>query len=327
MGKPRQDPLSEVNFRCPACRHQFACAPERVEDAEDQPWHPWVYAAPCPLCGTESGQAPWERGLLKAHANATGPKTAEGKASTAANLEGHPTPEEAKRTRFNALKHGAFAATASYFPARPGRYPHCATCEHLNAGCDEDARPRDNPPACLKRTELFMRHQVAFETGDPQLLTDLRANTQAAMQAIMDDMILAITAQGVALHSPEWWVDPKNGTQGIADYVDPDSGERKIIWKTEAHPLLKVLLEYVSRNKMTLEDLGMTPKVQDDSEILRGQLDQEQDQKEDLLEYQQRQAQALEGLQGMIERSRERSARDPVYLEHQQGDGEDGGDG
>lgn len=326
MGKPRHDPLSEVNFRCPVCRHQFACAPERVEDAEDQPWHPWTYAATCPKCHSEAEQAGWERGLLKAHAHATGPKTPEGKAATAANLDGHPTPEEAKRTRFNALKHGSFAQTASYFPARPGKYPHCQTCEYLNNGCDEGVPARDNPPACLKRTELFMRHQIAFESGDPKMLTDLRANTQAALQAIMDDMILAITAQGVTLHSPEWWVDAKNGYQGIVDYVDPETGEKHIVWKTEAHPLLKPLLEYVARNKMTLEDMGMTPKVQDDQEVLRGQLDQEADQQESLLEYQQRQAQALEGLTSMIERSRQRSEQDPVYLEHKaaDGDGEDG---
>ncbi|MFP4615586.1 MAG: hypothetical protein ACLFRB_06890, partial [Thiohalorhabdus sp.] len=135
-----------------------------------------------------------------------------------------------------------------------------------------------------------------------------------------------ITAQGVTLHSPEWWVDAKNGYQGIVDYVDPETGEKHIVWKTEAHPLLKPLLEYVARNKMTLEDMGMTPKVQDDQEVLRGQLDQEADQQESLLEYQQRQAQALEGLTSMIERSRQRSEQDPVYLEHKaaDGDGEDG---
>lgn len=327
MGKPRQDPLEEVNFRCPTCGHSFACAPERVEDAEDQPWHPWRYAAECPICGAEAGQAGWERGLLKAHANATGPRTAEGKAATAANLEGHPTPEEAKRTRFNALKHGAFAQTASYFPARPGGYPHCQTCEHFNAGCDEDAKPRDNPPACLKRTELFMRHQVAFETGDPKMLTDLRANTQAALQAIIDDMILAVTAQGVTLHSPEWWVDAKNGTQGIVHYPDPRTGEQRIVWRTEAHPLLKTLLDYIARNKMTLEDMGMTPKVQDDQEIIRGQLDQEGQQQESRLDYEQRQAEALEGLQSMIQRSQQRASQDPVLIEHQQADGEGEGDG
>lgn len=33
--------------------------------------------------------------MLKAHQQATGPKTAQGKAATAQNLAGHPTPEEA----------------------------------------------------------------------------------------------------------------------------------------------------------------------------------------------------------------------------------------
>jgi len=41
---------------------------------------------------------------MKGWANATGPKTPEGKAAVRKNLAGHPTPEETRRTRFNALK-------------------------------------------------------------------------------------------------------------------------------------------------------------------------------------------------------------------------------
>lgn len=168
MRRRAQSPLEEVTFRCEWCGHQWESAPERVEDCEDLPWHPWRYACACPSCHKEAGQVWWERNLLKAHAHATGPRTPEGKAATAANLEGHPTPEEAQRTRFNSLKHGLFARTATYFPARPGKYPHCATCEWFNNGCDENPPPgKKNPPACMKRTELFMRHQIAFESRDP----------------------------------------------------------------------------------------------------------------------------------------------------------------
>ena len=106
MGKARTDPLQQVTFRCGFCGHQWESAPARIEDCEDQPWRPWRYVAVCPTSDHEAGLAWWERNLLKAHANATGPRTEAGEGAAAANLEGHPTLEEAKRTRFNGMKHG-----------------------------------------------------------------------------------------------------------------------------------------------------------------------------------------------------------------------------
>ena len=321
MGKARLDPLQKVTFRCGGCGHQWESAPERIEDCDDQPWHPWRYIAVCPVCATEAPQVWWERNLLKAHANATGPRTDEGKAATAANLVGHPTPEEAKRTRFNSLKHGLFARTATYFPARPGKYPHCEGCEYLDNGCDRYPIHGKNPPACLKRTELFMRHQIAFDAKDPALLASLRADTQAALQAIIDDMILAIASQGVSLRAPEYWVDYKSGVCGVVDYADPDSGEKKIIYKTSANPLLKPLIEMIQKNNLSLSDMGMTPKVQEEQDVMRGALEQEAGERETLREFQGRQQALLERLQDQVERSRARLERDPVRIEHQQNEG------
>ncbi|MCW5627162.1 MAG: hypothetical protein KIT73_20765, partial [Burkholderiales bacterium] len=124
-------PLSEVTFSCRQCYggRTFKASPDRVEDAPEDPVHPWRYFAACPQCGAEVEQAQYERALLKAWLNATGPRTAEGKAATAANLEGHPTAEEALRTRFNAMKHGMSARVATYFPAKPDGYAHCSGCE------------------------------------------------------------------------------------------------------------------------------------------------------------------------------------------------------
>lgn len=322
MGKARTDPLNSVNFRCGFCGSRWEAAPERVEDAPDDPWHPWRYFATCSGCGREAPQVHWERNLLKAHASATGPTSPEGKARSAGNLEGHPTPEEAQRTRFNALKHGLFARTANYFPARPGKYPHCATCPYFNNGCDEDPPPgQENPPACMRRTELFMRHQVAFETKDPGLLATLRSDTQAALQAIVDDMILAVASTGVEVRSPEWYFDPKSGTCGIVDYVD-ETGERRILHKVQAHPLLKPLMDFISKNNLTLADMGMTPRVQEEQELVRGNLEAREQDRDSLREYQANQQRMLEQLSHQVARSQRRVEQDPVLLEHQGGEGE-----
>jgi hypothetical protein len=119
-----------------------------VEDAPDLDHHPYIYYGECPHCGSECEQAGWERGLLKAWASSTGPRTDEGKAASAANLEGHPTKEEAQRTRFNAMKHGLAAGAATYFPAKPDGYAFCVTWDVDRVFCQSQ-------PACVKKTELF----------------------------------------------------------------------------------------------------------------------------------------------------------------------------
>lgn len=290
-------------------------SPDRVEDAPEQDYHPYRYFAECPDCGRECAQAQWERALFKAWVNATGPRTEEGKAASASNLDGHPTAEEARRTRFNALKHGLFARTATYFPARPGKYPHCDGCPYLETICV-------NQVACLKRTELFMKHHVAFELKEPEMLLELRSDTQAAVQALINDMILAIAQDGgPRIHEIQWYYD-KDGGFHLAKWTDKD-GETHQIHEIKAHPLLKPLIDYLSKNAMTLSDLGMTPKIQDEHEMIEGHLAGQNRGREELLEFEQRQTRALEDLRDMVERSQARTARDPVLIEH----GEESSDG
>lgn len=247
---------------------------------------------------------------MKAHAYATGPKTDAGKAASAANLEGHPTPEEAKLTRFNGMKHGLYARTATYFPAKPGKYARCESCEHLPTGACLVP-----PRACLKRHELLLRHQIAFETQDPDLLLQIRSDTQAAIQGIIDDMILAIAQDGGPRIQEVSWYSDKEGGFHLAQWID-DDGKPHQIHELKAHPLLKPLMEFISKNAMTLADLEMTPKAKDDQAMMEGYLDQQGERSDTLLEYQERQAKALEHVQGLITRSQERLAHDPVLIEH-----------
>lgn len=281
-----------------------------MEDAPDDAWHPWRYYARCRFCGHEVTQAKQARHLLKMWAMATGPTTPEGKANSAANLAGHPTPEEAQRTRFNALKHGLNARTATYWPARPGGYAQCNSCELLDNGC-EIGRP------CEKKTELFLRHHIAFDTGDPKLLGELRADLHANLTAIINDLILSVIGRGAELRTPEWYYDKEGGFH-LASYTDPTTGAKTQLYKIEIHPAIKVIKELVVALGLDLNSQGMTPKVQDDNDVLRGNLATAEQSQGALLEFQQRQTKALEGLGAMIQRSRDATKRDPILIEHQQ---------
>jgi hypothetical protein len=314
MGK-RRDRLDEVRFHCAACESKFDSEPHRVEDAEHDTWHPWVYFAPCPFCGTEATQCRQQRHLLKMWASATGPKTAEGRAKVAKNLEGHPTPEVAQRTRFNALKHGLSARVATFWPARPGRYAQCTECEFLGNGCTTEK-------ACQKKTELFLRHHVAFETGDTSLLAELRGDLHANLTAIINDLLLSVIAEGATRKTPEWYYD-REGCFHLARYFDPQTQDEVQIMKLEVHPAIKLVGELVTRLGLDLSSQGMTPKVQDDADVVRGNLADDGKERGGLLEYQQKQAKALEDLRGMLDRSREKTRRDPVLLEHMSGEAED----
>ncbi len=303
----RRDPLTSVNFHCRSCGHRFAADPSRVEDDAERPEHPFVYFAPCP-CGAEAEQAAWERNLLRAWASATGPKTPEGKARVTSNLDGHPTPEEAKRTRFNALKHGLTARVATFFPAAPGRYVQCEGCDHLDS-CGQVSR------ACLKRAELFLKHHVAFETRDPGLLTELRSDTQAAIQALISDMILTIARDGgPRLISPEWYQDKETGTVRLVKWTDEHGTERQVM-KFDAHPLLRHLMDFISKNSMTLADMGMTPKVIEEDHEEMGRLADRRQAREDLTDFQRRQAEGLARLTELIERGGPPSGR-VIEIDH-----------
>jgi hypothetical protein len=320
MGQKRRDissPLLKVGFHCRAegCGARFEAPPARCEDAPEREYHPFQYFVTCAECGEEAEQAAWQVNLMKAWPNATGPRTPEGKAATAANLDGHPTPQEALLTRFNAMKHGLFARTANYFPARPGKYPHCEGCEHLET---EACVPHK---ACLKRTELFLKHQVAFDTQNPALLVRLRSDTQAGIQALIDDMLLVIAQDGgPRIKSPEWYYD-KSGELHLVKWTDEDGNEVQL-HKLEAHPLLNVLMAFISKNSMTLNDLEMTPRAQDEQEALSGFMEARAGEQVAALEHKEKQTRMLESLSGMIERSHQRLNHDAVLIEH--GDAGDG---
>lgn len=317
MGAPRLNPLKSVSFRCKqeGCKVPFEAEPDLVEPDDSQDFHPWRYVAKCPKCGGRSEQAAWERNLLKAYAKATGPKTPEGIAKVTANLEGHPTAEESKRTRWNATKHGLYLMASKYFPARPGKYQACNGCRYLNNGCS------DISEACMLRVEVFMRHQLAYDENNPRLLMQDNIELQAAVRGIVNEILLAITRRGVELVTPQWYYD-KDGRFHLAQYTPTDgAGEPVQLMEVRENPLLKILIEIMRANGMTLPDDGMTMRASEQDSAMTGFLDAQRGQSEQLLEFEERRTKAMENLTGLIERSRQKTNNDPVLIEYRQGEG------
>lgn len=302
--------LSHVNFRCGACRASFSAAPDLVEPLPEQPHHPWQYFANCPKCKTEhQPQASWERALLKAHQHATGPKTEEGKAATARNLEGHPTSEEALRTRFNAMKHGMAARTATYFPSKPDGYSFCKRCDVERVWCAAQ-------PACVKQTEIFLLHHAAFDRRDPKVLSQLHADLQASLTATLQMCVQEILGEGVIIKQPRVELD-RDGTPVTLTYLGED-GVRKYVYNYQSHPAFKPLTELVSRLGLSMSDLGMTVRAADnEGESLKGQLSDDSETRETLADFGRRMLVATERAREQIANAQARKAADPVLVDFQ----------
>ena len=300
-------PRSDVTFLCRDCRRTFDAEPARVENAPDRTEHPFEYFGTCPGCKREAPQAFFDRNLQRAWLNATGPKSPEGKAASAANGKGHPTPEEALRTRFNAMKTGAHAKVATYFPARPGGYGFCQSCEVDRDYCGQQS-------ACVKQTEIFMLHHAAFDQRDPAKLKGLYGDLHAAVFSVLQQIVQTIIADGVKIVSPEYYTD-KEGVMILARYVDGE-GEEKQLYNLEAHPLFRPLGELISRLNLSLADMGMTVKVVDQSQDAdMGQLAGHAD-REAIEDFKRRTEHQLGLLEAKISRGHAARARDPILLEH-----------
>lgn len=307
--------LDAVTFRCAVCTHTWEGQPDLVEPDDNAAHHPFRYFAHCTACGAKNQQqAPWERALLKAHQAATGPRTPEGMKATAANLAGHPTPDEALRTRFNAMKHGLNARTATYFPAKPDGYAFCKSCDVDRLWCYDQ-------PACVKQTELFMLHHAAFEQRDPRVLAKVHSDLHAALVASLQMCVQAALADGVVIKTPKVEYVPGNETEAgghvAVSYVD-EHGKRHQIFDYMANPVFKPIADLVTRLGLSLADLGMTVQAADDEQAaLRGRLPANAATAPALEDYAERTLRAMEKLHETISTARADAARDPVLLEHQ----------
>jgi hypothetical protein len=322
MPKDWSAELDTCNFRCGVCRYAWEDKPDLVEPDESTEHHPYRYFANCPICRAQNQpQAHWERALLKAYQHATGPRTPEGLRATAANLAGHPTPEEAMRTRFNAMKHGMHARTANYFPAKPDGYPFCSRCDVDRWWCKEQ-------PACVKQTEKFMLFHAAFEQRNPKILNRIKSDLHAALVASLEMCVQQVLADGVVIKTPR--VQVAEGGKLVEITFTDTAGNVHNVYDYMANPAFKPIADLVTRLGLSLQDLGMTDRAVEDDEAagLRGRLGADEEAtRQSLGAYADRLGQALEKLAPLMGAARKASEADPVLLEHQQQTGQRPGAG
>lgn len=316
MAKDWTGQLKEVNFKCGVCRTSFSAAPDLIEDDPSAPHHPHRYFATCTVCKTHlQPQAGWERGLLKAHQHSTGPVTAAGKAASAANLDGHPTSEETRRTRFNAMKHGMAAQTATYFPAKPDGYAFCGQCDVGRDWCSRQ-------PACVKQTEIFMLHHAAFDQRNPKVLTSLHADLHAALMATLQMCLQTVLGDGVVLKTPRVELS-REGVPVALTYVDAN-GQLCHVYDYASNPAFKPIADLISRLGLSMSDLGMTVRnMEAEEEKGMGTLKLDEKTKETLDNYGQRMLAATRNAAKLIAQSQEATKADPVFIQHQQRGGDE----
>jgi hypothetical protein len=322
MPKKWSAELDTCNYRCGVCQHAWEGKPDLVEPDDDATHHPFRYFAICPGCGAQNQpQVQWERALLKAYQNSTGPRTPEGIKAAGANLVGHPTPEEALRTRFNAMKHGMHARTANYFPAKPDGYAFCGRCDVDRTWCAEQ-------PACVKQTEKFMLYHAAFEQRNPKIINRVKSDLHAALVASLEMCVQAVLADGVVIKTPR--IQVAEGGRLVAIKFTDSAGETHNVYDYMANPAFKPIADLVSRLGLSLQDLGMTDRAVDDDEAagLRGRLAPDDGPARDHLgAYSDRLGAAMANLAPLVNAARQAAEADPVLLEHKAQTGTAAGQG
>ena len=313
--KDWSDRLDKVTFRCGVCRSTYTSRPDLVEDDPETPFHPYRYYANCPDCGAQhQPQAHWERALMKAHQEATGPTSAEGKAAAAANLAGHPTPEDMRVIRFNAMKHGMEARVATFFPAKPDKYSFCATCDVDRFWCMDQ-------PACVKQTELFMLHHAAVEQRNPKALGKIQADILAALTATLQMCLQAVLADGVVIRTPQVELS-RDGVPVALTYMDA-RGEVHQIYDYHSNPAFKPITDMISRLGLSMSDLGLTYQADDEQDPAgQGFLQVGAGKREQLEDFGKRAQQALEGVREKLGRAQSSMRADPVLIEHEASGGD-----
>lgn len=314
MAKDWTAQLTQVNFRCDVCKHAWEDEPDLIEDAPDLEHHPFRYFGDCPVCHAErQPQAAWARALMKAHQRSTGPTSAEGLAKVGKNLEGHPNAEAVQRTRFNAMKHGMAAKTATYFPAKPDGYSFCAQCEVNRTWCGAQA-------ACVKQTEIFMLHHAAFESRNPRVLAGIHSDLQAGLTAMLQMLMQGALGDGVIIKQPRVELD-REGNSVTLTYLGED-GQRKYIYDHQAHPALKAISDFVSRLGLSMGDLGMTVRAADpDESDAAGVLKLDAKTQETLSDFNARMLTVMSGARDMLARADKTTREDQVLVAHEAREG------
>ena len=265
----------EIRFHCTrnsgGCGARFSSSNYQTSGYPEQDFHPYQHTASCPRCGEDVNPAAHQVAAWKA---ASLPLSLESRAKISAAQKAR-DPASYAISKSNRMITGANAKVLKVWPAKPGTYAECDTCEFLTNGCKTDFQH------CADKTDLYVKFLMAQETGNSAFIGQEMAATQAGMAAITASMIRSLAQKGVTMEVPVY-AKTENGIE-VATYTD-DEGKKRTITRTEANPLLPHLINYVSKNNLTLSDMGITPKVKEEQRQLQGFLDSKEADRETQLD-------------------------------------------
>jgi len=212
-------------FYCKLCKFPFRSETYHSEGE--------TLVSPCPVCDLPAGQSNHHVfNLKKAWQNSTGPKTPEGKA----------------RVSLNSWKTGIHAQPHFLAPAKPGKYPLCASCELLESCKNEKYK------YCPKDFETALQFMSAYREGNVDNLRELAGWSQAQMLKVFSMMVHDILSRGVQMECKK---------------VDENGNESTFYEKNQ---LVKELPGYIETLGFSAQDQVMTPRTVEQKEALQGHI-------------------------------------------------------
>jgi uncharacterized Zn finger protein (UPF0148 family) len=190
----------------------------------------------------------------------TGPVTQEGKDRVSLN---------AWKNGKNALKHHIMP------PAKPGKYAICENCPYIDE-CKKDYK------YCPQDLEILARFIQAYKEGAVNDLRELAGLAQAKMHKIFDEIVHHILKNGVAIEK-KMPIFNKDG-----DVICGDDGKPIFNISYEKNNLVKDLPGFIQSMGFNAIDQDMTPRTRQESETLKGYLDDKQVDQQSMLELKKR---------------------------------------
>lgn len=239
-------------FHCQSCRHVWKTSDylSRGDEA----------VSTCPICDKAESVIETSYRVLNLYQGwdkATGPKTEEGKARVA--LNGWKTGRYASQFRMMA-------------PAKPGKYPICVDCQYKKE-CKE--KPFTYCPHDLETMARFVQ---AYKEGKVNDLRELAGLVQGQVHKVFTNIIHHILENGVMFKNKKPAFD-KDG-----NLLRDDDG--KIIYTEtfEKNNLIKDIPAFVQSMGFSAELQDMTPKTRQESDAIKGYLDDTKTKQEDIVQ-------------------------------------------
>lgn len=228
----------------------------------------------CPACTKEAEEAWWMANLRKGHGKQTGPTSEAGK----------------ERSSRNSVKHGGYSDSFLY-PRKPGEYPECENCN------EKEECESDTSLYCHRKIEIHNKFMLAIKSGDPEAIKSIAASNFAQAQQVINSLFLDIFRLGSVLESPAW---AKVRDSEGAETIEAIEIDDKQVFEYNANPAIGKVTDLLKGMGFTLPEFSITPKGQQDVEILKGHLDERAASRQTEAEYLKARGDALANLDQTI---------------------------